>query len=94
MAQGELPWAALLSEDLCRLPLSSTSFSHTVQQMCPSHTLRARSQVSVSDGARCEFRTVHNGLNKLWGRKGEREKGEGDRRRGQEGIRKGGREHE
>lgn len=74
MAQGELPWAALLSEDLCCLPFSLTSLS-PVDVSFPD----AEDKVSMSERARCESSTVHIGLIKLWEGKERREKGEGGR---------------
>lgn len=84
MAQGEFPWAALFSEDLCCLPFSPTSLSHTVQRMWASHTLRARAQVSVSGGARCESSTIQISLNKFWERKARKKGGREERERTRE----------
>lgn len=83
MAQGELPWAALLSEDLCCLPFSLISLS-PVDVSFPD----AEGKVSMSEGARCEFSAIHIGLNKLWEGKERREKGE----EGEEGGRRRQRE--
>lgn len=83
MAQGEFPWAALLSEDLCCLPFSLTSLS-PVDVSFPD----AEGKVSMSEGARCESSAIHIGLNKLWEGKERREKGE----EGEEGGRRRQRE--